>query len=89
MSVLVLALLSQSGQHELRRWSYSRLCAVQVLHGCPWVLPRPIFVLACKGPGASAEDDIRNTYTLRTKVKQEGAADALAKVRSCTCNDTC
>jgi hypothetical protein len=53
---------------------------LQILHGCPWVLPRPVFVLACKGPGASADDDIRNTYTLRTKVKQEGAADALAKV---------
>lgn len=52
----------------------------QVLHGCPWVLPRPVFVLACKGPGAAAEDDIRNTYTLRTKVEQEGAADALAKL---------
>ncbi|KAF6266784.1 hypothetical protein COO60DRAFT_1473496 [Scenedesmus sp. NREL 46B-D3] len=52
----------------------------QILHGCPWVLPRPVFVLACKGPGASAEDDIRNTYTMRTKVKLEGAADAVAKL---------
>lgn len=56
-----------------------------MLHGCPWVLPRPVFVLACKGPGAAAEDDIRNTYTLRTKVEQEGAADALAKVGTGKC----
>jgi hypothetical protein len=68
--------ITRSGVHP-----YASGLFLQVLHGCPWVLPRPVFVLACKGPGASAEDDIRNTYTLRTKVKQEGAADALAKVR--------
>eukprot|EP00879_Flechtneria_rotunda_P002367 GHRR01002562.1.p1 GENE.GHRR01002562.1~~GHRR01002562.1.p1 ORF type:complete len:281 (+),score=54.76 GHRR01002562.1:112-954(+) len=52
----------------------------QILHGCPWVLPRSVFVLACKRQGATPEDDVRNMYTLRTKVKQEGAANALAKL---------
>eukprot|EP00878_Enallax_costatus_P003012 GHUV01003210.1.p2 GENE.GHUV01003210.1~~GHUV01003210.1.p2 ORF type:complete len:287 (+),score=88.52 GHUV01003210.1:1523-2383(+) len=52
----------------------------QIMHGCPWVLPRPVFVLACKGKGANSEDNVRNMYTLRTKVVQEGAAHALAKL---------
>jgi hypothetical protein len=52
----------------------------QILHGCPWVLPRPLYVLTCKGKGSDADQDIRSMYTLRTKVQQEGAADALAKL---------
>lgn len=47
------------------------------------MLPRSVFVLACKGKAASTGADVRNMYTLRTKVVQEEAADALAKVR-CT-----
>lgn len=52
----------------------------QILHGCPWVLPRPVYVLTCKGKGSDTDQESRSMYTLRTKVKQEGAADALAKV---------
>lgn len=56
----------------------------QVLSGCPWVLPRPIFVLTSQQWGWQAADGIQSTYTLRTKVVQEGAADAIAKVCACT-----
>jgi hypothetical protein len=52
----------------------------RVLRGCPWVLPRPLFTLACKRALAASDDDVRSAYTLRTKIAQEGAADALAKV---------
>ncbi|KAF8072841.1 PARP16 [Scenedesmus sp. PABB004] len=53
----------------------------EVLRGCPWVLPRPLFVLALRERGAALEDEgVRATYTLRTKVQQEGAAEALAQL---------
>jgi hypothetical protein len=65
----------------------------QVLHGCPWLLPKAVYVLALQGRSADCEADIRSTYTLRTKIKQEGAADALAKVtnfaRCNTCSSSC
>eukprot|EP00775_Hariotina_reticulata_P010296 gene10296-10455_t len=52
----------------------------QVLHGCPWVLPKAVYVLALQGRSGDCEGDIRSTYTLRTKVNQEGASYALAKL---------
>lgn len=52
----------------------------QVLDGCPWPLPRPVFVLTSQQWGWQAADGIQSTYTLRVKVVQEGAADAIAKV---------
>lgn len=51
-----------------------------MLNGCPWVLPRPVFVLTSQQWGWKAVDGIQSTYTLRVKVVQEGAADAIAKV---------
>jgi hypothetical protein len=72
----------------------------QILDGCPWIFPRPVYVLtlgelrpgdplASAGGGGGAGGDgeglVGSTYTLRTKVTQEGAADALAQVRVCVC----
>lgn len=55
----------------------------QVLDGCPWVLPRPVFVLTSEQWGWRSEDGIQSSYTLRVKVTKEGAADAIAQVRLC------
>lgn len=53
---------------------------MQVLDGCPWVLPRPVFLLTSQQWGWQAADGIQSTYTLRIKVVKEGAADAIAQV---------
>lgn len=52
----------------------------EVLHGCPWVLPRPVFVLTSQQWGWKSADGIQSTYTLHVKVVKEGAADAIAKL---------
>lgn len=54
--------------------------ALQVLGGCPWLLPRPVFVLTSQDWGWQAADGIQSAYTLRVKSVQEGAADAIAQV---------
>lgn len=46
------------------------------MKGCPWVLPRPVYVLAFCGE----HEGLGGTYTLRTKVEQQGASSELAKV---------
>jgi hypothetical protein len=51
-----------------------------VLSGCPWLVPRLVFVLTSQQWGWQAADGIQSTYTLRTKVVREGAADAIAQV---------
>lgn len=48
----------------------------EVCPGCPWLLPRPVFVLAL---GADVAD-LGNTYTLPARLQQEGTANELAKV---------
>lgn len=58
------------------------LMRLQVLDGCPWVLPRPVFVLTSQQWGWKSADGIQSTYTLRVKVVKEGAADAIAQVGS-------
>jgi hypothetical protein len=55
---------------------------MQVLDGCPWVLPRPVFVLTSQQWGWKSADGIQSTYTLRVKVVKEGTADAIAQVGS-------
>ncbi|KAI8470622.1 MAG: hypothetical protein J3K34DRAFT_458749 [Monoraphidium minutum] len=75
----------------------------QVLDGCPWLVPRPVYVLtlgelrpgsplaapaapavapdaASAGGGGGGEGLVGSTYTLRTKVVQEGASSALAEL---------
>lgn len=54
--------------------------SMQVLDGCPWVLPRPVFLLTSQQWGWQAADGIQSTYTLRIKMVKEGAADAIAQV---------
>ncbi len=48
---------------------------LQVLHGCPWVLPRPVFVLA----HGDRDSELGGAVTLRVRVEQD-AADELAQV---------
>jgi hypothetical protein len=52
---------------------------LQVLHGCPWLLPRPVYVL-CVGTAPRTED-VGATYTLQVRVQQQGAASDIAQVR--------
>lgn len=70
-------------QGSIGAMSHADICVplhLQILDGCPWVLPRLVFVLACRSTSLDFQEDVRSMYSLRTKVKQEGAADALAKV---------
>ena len=55
---------------------------LQVLEGCPWLLPRPVYVLAT-GSETHGEVEAGNTYTLRVRMAQKGAASDIAKVRLC------
>lgn len=50
----------------------------QVLSGCPYVLPRPVFVLAQQRYG---DPETGGSYTLRVRMEQQGASGDLAKVR--------
>lgn len=56
---------------NLRLW-----CCVQVLEGCPWVAPRPLYVLATSQPGR--EEAL--TYTLRTLRPRPELEDELGRV---------
>lgn len=48
----------------------------RVLTGSPWLLPRPVLVLALRKP----DQEHPVTFTLPTRVEQEGVAPDLAKV---------
>ena len=48
----------------------------EVLTECPWVLPRKVFCLAAD----ALETENPKSYTLRTRMDIEGAADELSKV---------
>lgn len=50
----------------------------EVLHGCPWVLPRPVYVLAT---ARNRIADAAATYTLRTRVERKEAEGELTRVR--------
>lgn len=66
----------------------------QVLDGCPWLIPRPVYVLTLgelrpgdplaagsSSPSASGGDSLVGcTYTLRTKVVQKDASGQLAQL---------
>lgn len=49
----------------------------EVLHGCPWVLPRPVYVLAA---ARNRVADAGATYTLRTRVERKEAEGELTRV---------
>jgi len=51
----------------------------EVLEGCPWLLPRPVYVLAT-GSETHGEVEAGNTYTLRVRMAQKGAASDIAKL---------
>ena len=52
-------------------WDYAK-SSFEVLHACPWVEPRPLFVLAA--PETSA------TFTLRTRVRRDQEEDDLNRL---------
>jgi hypothetical protein len=56
-----------------------------VLEGCPWLLPKPLYLLAAPQPPAAAasrsgEPAPGLTYSLRTRVAQADAEDELSWV---------
>jgi hypothetical protein len=62
-----------------------RSLALQVLEGCPWLVPKPLFLLAAPQPAAAAasrggEPAPGLTYSLRTRVAQADAEDELSRV---------
>eukprot|EP01023_Acetabularia_acetabulum_P068808 TRINITY_DN9824_c0_g1_i10.p1 TRINITY_DN9824_c0_g1~~TRINITY_DN9824_c0_g1_i10.p1 ORF type:complete len:344 (-),score=25.94 TRINITY_DN9824_c0_g1_i10:154-1128(-) len=64
---------------EARRDRKERLQKVQncydVLIGCPWVTPRPVYVLSLVG---DEQQENGQTYTLRTRLKQNSATIEMA-----------
>lgn len=57
--------------------TWERVCSsYKVLYGCPWVLPRPLYVLAAAQKGSSAG----STYTLRTRISRQEEEDQLTKL---------
>ncbi|KAG2454261.1 hypothetical protein HYH02_001293 [Chlamydomonas schloesseri] len=60
-----------ANEDEMVRSSY------QILTGSPWLLPRPLFVLAQESVLHEGQGSL---YTLQTRINQEGAMDELAAV---------
>lgn len=52
-------------------WDYAK-SSFEVLHACPWVEPRPLFVLAAQDTSA--------TFTLRTRVRRDQEEDDLNRL---------
>lgn len=48
----------------------------QIMHGCPWVAPKPLYVLAAR----QRASDAGMTYTLRTRISRKEAEDELSRV---------
>jgi hypothetical protein len=58
---------------------------MQVLTGCPWVAPRPLYLLATAQQAqhagdAQGEEPAALTYTLRTRLQKTDIEDELSKV---------
>lgn len=53
----------------------------QIMGGCPWVAPRPLFVLTV----GQRESDDPLTYTLPTRVRRNDTAEELSKVVKLIC----
>lgn len=66
----LLALWRARASHLPHHW------VLQVLEGCPWVGPKPVYVLALEQPAS----ETGLTYTLRTRVARQEMEDELSRV---------
>lgn len=80
----LLRLLTSDAHRAAQRdlWEKVRR-SYEVMEGCPWVTPRPVFVLACAQPGGGGGGDDAESglaYSLRTRVERRDLEGELTQL---------
>jgi len=73
----LLRFLTSDAHREAQRSEWNEVCAsYDILHGCPWPVPRPLYILAVLQP----DNDIGVGHTLRTQLSRVDIENELTRI---------